>query len=159
MHELRRKVTHQVSSPAWSTAHGPSFTHSAADVGGVQGTEGDMSIDNPDAQPKNEEAVCAAPPEPPARDLQQYKQAVMSLLQPGETVPAALRSISHMLQVVSSRVRSLAVGWVSIAAEGSEKSPVFELVCHRLASKSLYLFQLLSVSRGVGVGPLNILAR
>ena len=50
-----------------------------------------MSVDNPHAHPKNEDAVRAAPPELPAQDLKQYKQAVMSLLQSGETIPAALR--------------------------------------------------------------------
>ena len=63
----------------------------AADVGGVQGTEGDMSIDNPRAQPQNEDAVQAAPPELPARDLRHYRQTIVQLLHPGETVPAALR--------------------------------------------------------------------
>lgn len=66
-------------------------SHCATDAGGVQGTGGDMSTDKPHAHPKNEDAVAAAPPELPAQDLKQYKEAVLSLLQHGETVPAALR--------------------------------------------------------------------
>ena len=50
-----------------------------------------MSLDDPHAHPKNEDAVRAAPPELPAQDLKQYKQSVMSLLRPGETTLAALR--------------------------------------------------------------------
>ena len=50
-----------------------------------------MSTDKSHAHPRNEDAVAAAPPELPARDLKQYKEAVLSLLQHGETVPAALR--------------------------------------------------------------------
>ena len=63
----------------------------AADAGGAQGTDGDMSMGNPHAHPKNQDALRAAPPELPAQDLKQYRQAVLSLLQPGETIPAALR--------------------------------------------------------------------
>lgn len=50
-----------------------------------------MSTDKPHAQPKNGDAVAAAPPELPAQDLKQYKEAVMRLLQHRETIAAALR--------------------------------------------------------------------
>ena len=66
-----------------------------------------MSMDPPHAHPKNEDPVRAAPPELPAQDLKQYKQAVMSLLQPGETIPAALRWGSVLVQLLEVLIRWL----------------------------------------------------
>ena len=66
-------------------------SYDGTDAGGVQGTDGDMSVDDPTAQPKNEDPVQAAPPELPAQDLRQYRQTVLQLLRPEETIKAALR--------------------------------------------------------------------
>lgn len=62
-----------------------------ADAGGVQGTEGDMSLDQPDTHPKNDEEMQEAPPELPAAQLLQYRDTVLGLLRADETLPAALR--------------------------------------------------------------------
>ena len=93
-----------------------------SDAGGVQGTDGDLSMDTPQAHPKNEDAVIAAPPELPAQDLKQYKQAVMSLLRPGETIPAALRCgfvSCTAFQYLGQVVVLISGGWVGIAMKGS----------------------------------------
>ena len=66
--------------------------HCVADAGGIQGTDGDMSVDHPGARPANDEEVRAAPPELPPTELKQYKQTVLELLLADETIPAALRS-------------------------------------------------------------------
>lgn len=69
-----------------------------ADAGGVQGTEGDLSVDNPDFQPANDEPMRPAPPELPPQDLQRYKQTIAGSLKPDETVLTALRFAAQSQQ-------------------------------------------------------------
>ncbi len=64
-----------------------------ADAGGIQGTGGDFSVDDPWAHPVNDEYVRPAAPELPAQNLNRYRQTVLELLHAGETVPAALRCV------------------------------------------------------------------
>ena len=62
-----------------------------ADAGGIQGTDGDLSIDHRGAHPANDEEVREAPPELPGAELRQYKHTILQLLQADETIPEALR--------------------------------------------------------------------
>jgi len=70
-----------------------------ADAGGIQGTGGDLSVDDPGAHPENDEDVRPAPPELPPQDLGGYKQSILEMLRPGETVPGALRYRLPVLSV------------------------------------------------------------
>ncbi|KAL0041833.1 hypothetical protein WJX79_005958 [Trebouxia sp. C0005] len=71
------------------------WLESVDNAGGVQGTGGDLSVDDPGAHPANDEYVQPAPPELPAQALKRYRQTVLELLHAGETVPAALRRLSE----------------------------------------------------------------
>lgn len=71
------------------------WLESVDSAGGIQGTGGDLSVDDPGAHPANDEDVQPAPPELPAQALKRYRQTVLELLHAGETVPAALRRLSE----------------------------------------------------------------
>lgn len=80
-------------------------------AGGIQGTGGDLSVDDPGAHPANDEDVQPAPPELPAQALKRYRQTVLELLHAGETVPAALRCLLHKLCACHLQCLLLLVGW------------------------------------------------
>ncbi len=75
------------------------------DAGGIQGTGGDLSVDDPGAHPANDEYVQPAPPELPAQALKRYRQTILELLYAEDTIPAALRCVqAHHLQCLLSFV-------------------------------------------------------